>query len=108
MLNREPDRRGKLLWRHVAGLNEHGYYHCEITDKEAMHMAKDVVEYETGFLQHRINFLTTLLSHFRENKLKPSQRQYKRQMKKYNSGKEIVVNVYHCGQFHTHRIADKS
>lgn len=108
MLNREPNSRGKLLWRHVAGLNEHGYYHCEMTEKDAMQIAKDVLEYETGFLQHRIDFLTTLLSYFRENKLKPSQRQYERQMKKYNSGKEIVVNVYHCGQFHTHRIADKS
>ena len=66
MLHREPDARGKIDWRQISGLDEHGEYDCVIADQECSRIAEETIVYETAYLKQEIAFHTAVLQKFSE------------------------------------------
>lgn len=102
MLHREPDENGKIEWRQISGLNEHGCYNCEITDEESKEFADLTKEYETLYLQQQIGFLQAIDIHFKNHNLKHVQSIYDKKMRLYHKGEKITVMVYFNNRFKKH------
>jgi len=102
MLHREADDSGKMDWRQISGLNEHGCYHSEITDEECSKIATLTKEYETAYLEHQIWFLETVSEHFKKHHLKHVQGIYDRMMRKLSKGEKVRVMVFCNGKFEEH------
>lgn len=66
MLHREPDARGKIDWRQISGLDEHGEYDCVIADQECSRIAEETIVYETAYLEQEIAFHKAILQKFSE------------------------------------------
>ena len=64
MLHREPDARGKIDWRQISGLDEHGEYGHLISDQECEEIAEETIGYETAFLEQEIAFHKAVLQKF--------------------------------------------
>ncbi len=95
MLHREADESGKVDWRQISGLNEHGSYHSELEDSECKTISQETRAYEEAYLRQMIDFLEAVQIHFRKNGLKHVQRIYDRRMREFLKGKcEIEVFVY--------------
>lgn len=95
MLHREADESGKVEWRQISGLNEHGSYHSELEDSECKAIAGDTRIYEEAYLMQIIHFLEAVRAHFRKNDLKHVQGIYDRRMREFLKGKsELEVFVY--------------
>ena len=99
MLHREEDEAGEVERRQIGGLNRHGYYHSEIDDAECMRMWEEVSDYEAGFLKQEIAFLEAVRAHFEASGLKHSPMAYDRQMRIFERGGKVHVNVFYKGQF---------
>ncbi|WP_367343419.1 YkgJ family cysteine cluster protein [Methanomethylovorans sp.] len=102
MLHREADHCGKMDWRQISGLNEHGVYHSEITDEECIRIANLTIDYETAYLEHQICFLEKVNEHFKKQNLKHIQSIYDRMMRKLSKGEKVRVMVYCNGRFEKH------
>jgi len=102
MLHREADDSGKMDWRQISGLNEHGCYHSEITDEECASIASLTKEYETAYLKHQIWFLETVSAHLKKHHLKHVQGIYDRMMRKLSKGEKVRVMVFCNGKFEEH------
>lgn len=95
MLHREADESGKVDWRQISGLNEHGSYHSELDDSECRAIAQETRAYEEAYLRQMIDFLETVKAHFKKNGLKHVQRTYDRKMREFLKGNsELEVCVY--------------
>ncbi len=95
MLHREADESGKVEWRQISGLNEHGSYHSELEDSECKAIAGDTRAYEEAYLVQIIHFLEAIQAHFQKNGLKHVQRIYDRRMREFLKGEsELEVFVY--------------
>lgn len=99
MLHREEDDEGVFDWRQISGLNRHGSYHGEIRDVECSRIVKEVRSYEAEFLKQEIAFLEAIKRHFEKNGLKHSPMAYDRQMRLFERGGKVRVNVFHKGAF---------
>ena len=66
MLHREADESGKVDWRQISGLNEHGSYHSELEDSECKAIAQETRAYEEAYLKQMIDFLEAVQAHFRK------------------------------------------
>lgn len=64
MLHRESDDRGKIDWRQISGLDEHGTYDCPISDEACAEIAEETIVYETAFLEQEIAFHKAVLQTF--------------------------------------------
>lgn len=102
MLHRERDESGKLDWRQISGLDEHGCYHSEISDEECNKTAVLTKEYETAYLEQQIRFLETVNKHFKKHNLKHVQSIYDRMMRNLNKGEKGRVMVFFNGKFEEH------
>jgi Fe-S-cluster containining protein len=95
MLHREADKSGKIDWRMISGLNEHGSYHSELEDSECKAIAQETRAYEEAYLKQMIDFLEAVQAHFKKNGLKHVQRIYDRRMREFLKGdSELEVLVY--------------
>lgn len=95
MLHREADESGKVDWRQISGLNEHGRYHSELEDSECKAIARETRAYEEAYLKQMIGFLEAVQAHFRKNGLKHVQRTYDRRMREFLKGEcELEIFVY--------------
>ncbi len=95
MLHREADESGKVDWRQISGLNEHGSYHSELEDLECKAIAQETRAYEEAYLRQMIDFLEAVQAHFKNNGLKHVQRMYDRKMREFLKGEcELEVSVY--------------
>jgi len=95
MLHREADESGKVGWRQISGLNEHGSYHSELEDSECKAIARETRAYEEAYLKQMIGFLEAVHAHFRTNGLKHVQRTYDRRIREFLKGEcELEVFVY--------------
>jgi hypothetical protein len=95
MLHREADESGKVEWRQISGLNEHGSYHSELEDSECKTIAQETRAYEEAYLRQMIDFLEAVQAHFKKNGLKHVQRTYDRRMREFVKGhSELEVLVY--------------
>ncbi len=97
MLHREPDEHGKVEWRQVSGLDEHGEYHAEIPPEECLSLARETMEYEDAFLAQEIAFLEFMEDYFTRHHLRHVQKVYDTTMRRYSNGEPVTVMVYYDG-----------
>lgn len=102
MLHREPDEHGKIDWRQISGLDEHGEYHQEIPLEECLVIARETKEYENAFLTQEISFLEFMRDYFTDRKLRHVQKVYDEKMRRYLKGDPIMVMVYYDGHLEPH------
>lgn len=109
MLHREADESGKVDWRQISGLNEHGSYHSELDDSTCEEIARETRDYEEAYLKQMIDFFEAVKIHFKKNSLKHVQGIYDRKMREFLKGKcEIEVFVYCKGVFEKQTIRQES
>jgi len=100
MLHREADDSGKVDWRQISGLNEHGSYYSELEDSECEAIALETRAYEEAYLRQMIGFFEAVEVHFQKNGLKHVQSVYDRRIREFLKGKcELEVFVYYKGGF---------
>jgi Fe-S-cluster containining protein len=105
MLHREADETGKVDWRQISGLNEHGSYHSELDDSTCEAISQETRAYEEAYLKQMIYFLEALQAHFRKNGLKHVQRIYDRRIREFLKGEcKLEVFVYCRGGFEKHNL----
>jgi hypothetical protein len=104
MLHREPDERGKVDWRQIAGLDEHGAYHTDIPESLCKEAACETREYETACIRQEISFLVYIQDYFSRNQLRHVQKIYDERMRAFARGEEIRIMVFWNGQLEEHRI----
>ncbi|MDD3248561.1 MAG: YkgJ family cysteine cluster protein [Methanosarcina sp.] len=105
MLHREADETGKIDWRQISGLNEHGSYHSELGDSECEGVARETRAYEEAYLKQMIEFFEAVRTHFRKNGLKHVQSIYDRRMREFLKGEcELEVFVYCKGGFEKQKL----
>lgn len=105
MLHREADNSGKIDWRQISGLNEHGSYYSELEDSECEAIAQETRVYEEAYLTQMIGFFEDVEAHFRKNGLKHVQSVYDRRMREFLKGKfELEVFVYYKGEFEKYNL----
>jgi Fe-S-cluster containining protein len=107
MLHREPDEKGKVDWRQVSGLDEHGEYNTAIPEEECLAVARETKEYEEAYLMQEIGFLIFIQDYFARHHLRHVQKVYDDQLKRFNKGEEITVMVYYDGLLEQHRIRNR-
>ncbi|MCQ1534317.1 YkgJ family cysteine cluster protein [Methanosarcina sp. KYL-1] len=109
MLHREADETGRVDWRQISGLNEHGSYHCDLSDSECESIARETKAYEEAYIRQIIGFLEAVDAHFTKNGLKHVQRTYDRRMRDFlKGGCELEVFVYREGGFEKHLLRPKA
>ena len=109
MLHREADESGKVDWRQISGLNEHGSYHSELVDSECNAIAQETRAYEEAYLKQMIDFLEVVQAHFRKNGMKHVQRTYDRRMREFLKGEcELEVFVYSANGFEKYNLKPES
>jgi Fe-S-cluster containining protein len=105
MLHREADETGKVNWRQISGLNEHGSYHSELDDSTCEEIARETRAYEEANLKQMIHFFEAVRTHFASNGLKHVQRTYDRKMREFLKGEcKLEVFVYFKGGFEKHAV----
>jgi Fe-S-cluster containining protein len=105
MLHREADESGKVDWRQISGLNEHGSYHSQLEDDECKRIATETRDYEKAYLSQMIDFLEAIQAHFKKNNLKHVQRIYDRKMRDFLKGEcELEVFVFTEKRFEKHNL----
>jgi Fe-S-cluster containining protein len=104
MLHREPDEKGKVDWRQVSGLDDHGEYNTDIPGEECLAIARETKEYEEAYLMQEIGFLIFMQDYFARHRLRHVQKAYDDQLRRFNRGEEITVMVYYDGLLEQHRI----
>lgn len=104
MLHREPDERGKIDWRQISGLDQHGEYDAKITDDESQAIARETVEYEQAILDHQIAFLEFIQEEFARKNLRHIQKIHDDRMRQYWKGEPITVMVYSEGKLTQYRL----
>jgi len=109
MLHREADDAGKVDWRQISGLNEHGSYHSGIDDSACEEIALETRTYEEAYLKQMIDFFKAVRAHFRKNSLKHVQRTYDRKTREFLKGEcELEVFVYCKGGFEMQKLKQES
>jgi len=104
MLHREPDERGAVDWRQIAGLDLHGEYHAAIPEQECRKSAMETRNYEIARVKQDLAFFSGIRDHFARNRLRHVQKIYDDRMRAYGQGDEIRVMVFCGGRFEEHRI----
>lgn len=99
MLHREYGEDGRLAWRQISGLNEHGEYNTEIPDDECLRIAKETVAYEEAFLKKELDFFMDAVHLFSESGLKPVRKIYDRSIRAFQAGKPVTVFVHYKRKF---------
>ena len=107
MLHREPDEEGKIDWRQISGLDQHGEYNTEIPETLCEQAAAETREYEIACIRQEISFLVYMRDFFRENQLRHVQKIYDDRMRAFARGKAIRVMVFCDGQLEDHWICNK-
>ncbi len=105
MLHREADESGKVDWRQISGLNEHGSYNLELEESECKAIARETRAYEEAYLRQMIGFFEAVDAHFKKDSLKHVQRIYDRKMREFLRGEcELEVFVYCEGRFEKYNL----
>ncbi|PKL60886.1 MAG: Fe-S oxidoreductase [Methanomicrobiales archaeon HGW-Methanomicrobiales-4] len=105
MLHREPDEKGRLIFRQISGLNEHGSYHTEISDEECLTIAQETIIYEKEWLNQMISFYEAVKDLFQISGERHVRKIYDNQMREFSKGVPVQVFVYHDGRFISHTVS---
>jgi len=108
MLHREPDEKGRLTFRQISGLNEHGEYNTRISETECTSLARETKSYEEKWLIQMIRFYRSLIALFEKTGERNVRKIYDQQMKAFLKGEPVKVFVFYQDEFtpHTIRIQD--
>ena len=98
MLHREPDEKGVVDWRQIAGLDMHGEYDADIPDDECLSLARQTKEYENRVLTQEIEFHRFMGEYFAEHRLRHVQKVYDDRMRAFAKGYPITVMAYGDGR----------
>jgi Fe-S-cluster containining protein len=104
MLHREPDEQGKIDWRQISGLDQHGEYNTEIPADLCQDAARETQEYEAACIRQEISFLEYVQDYFSKNRLRHVQKIYDDRMRAFARGEEIRVMVFYQGRLEEHRV----
>jgi hypothetical protein len=104
MLHRENGPDGKLDWRQIAGINEHGEYHTDLTDEECERIPKETLQYEQEVLEKEIAFYKFCNSYFHEHNLRPVRKMYDQRMRGFDRGEAVTVYVFDRGALKRHNV----
>jgi len=104
MLHREPDGRGNVDWRQIAGLNEHGEYNSEIPEALCQEIAAETREYEIASIRHEISYLMYIRDFFSDNQLRHVQKIYDDRMRASARGDEIRIMAFYDGRLEDNRV----
>lgn len=99
MLHREPDERGKIDWRQISGLDEHGEYDSLISDQECAEIARQTITYETVFLEQEIAFHQAVLLKFAEEKIRFSRKDHDSRVREFLKTGRATVFVWDGSDF---------
>ncbi len=99
MLHQETDEDGKIAFRQISGLNQHGSYYHKIPDDEAKSLASATITYEKAYLNQMIAFCTCLLSLFENKKRRHVQRSYDMLYRQFLAGKPVIIQVFRDNGF---------
>ena len=99
MLHREPDRRKNLEFRQISGLNEHGEYHCPISEDDALTFARETIAYEKAYLAQMIGFYQAVRALFEQKNTRHIRAVYDRRIQEFRKGAALVVYVWYLGSF---------
>jgi len=105
MLHREPDEKGRLTFRQISGLNEHGEYNLLISEKDSASLAQETRSYEEAWLRQMIGFYSSLLNLFEKTGERHVRKIYDQQMKVFTRGEMVRVYVFYQGEFIPHTIS---
>ncbi|MCK9314417.1 MAG: YkgJ family cysteine cluster protein [Methanocorpusculum sp.] len=94
MLHREPDARGKIDWRQISGLGEHGSYDCPISDEECAQIAGDTISYEAAYLEQEIEFHKAVIQKFADEKIRFVRKDHDRRVHEFLKTGRAVVYVW--------------
>ncbi len=108
MLHREPDEKGRLSFRQISGLNEHGDYNNPISEKESIDLARETRSYEEGWLRQMIGFYRSLIYLFERTGEKNVRKIYDQRIRAFLKGEPVRVFVFYEDEFtpQTIRIQD--
>ncbi len=104
MLHREADERGKVDWRQIAGLNEHGEYHTMLSEDLCRSAAAETLEYEIACIRQEIAFLEYIQDYFSGNQLRHVQKIHDDRIRAFARGEAIRIMVFFDGRLEEHRI----
>lgn len=104
MLRRNTGSGATAYWRLVSRQNEHGEYQRDVPDEEALALAREVKEYENGFLTQQISFLELIHEYFIEHQLHHAQNVYEDQMRRFFHGEPVTIMAYYAGRLEEHRL----
>jgi hypothetical protein len=107
MLHREPDSGGRLTFRQISGLNEHGEYHHDISLQECRIIAEETIRYEEAWLRQMIGFFRLAADLFEKTGERHVRKVYDREMVRFRQGEPARVYVYHEGQFRPEMVSMK-
>lgn len=97
MLHKEADEDGRVDWRQISGLNEHGFYNTELQPEACSRMAEATKAYEADFIRQEMAFLQAVEAHFEKNGLKHVPAVYDRRLRQMAAGQPVEVLVYFNG-----------
>ncbi|OPZ42733.1 MAG: Flagellin N-methylase [Euryarchaeota archaeon ADurb.BinA087] len=94
LLHREPDDKGTIDWRQISGLNLHGEYNMEISEKEAYSLALKIKVFEEDVLSHEIAYLAYTGRYFLDNGLRNVRKRFDDGLRSAWDGGVIEVMVF--------------
>ena len=104
MLHREPGADGRIDWRQLSGLGEHGEYHRAIPGDEADRLAEETIAYEAAFLEQTLGFYRAAAILFEAEGLRHVQKRRDDLLRAHARGAPLEVLVFRRGGFEPVRV----
>ena len=104
MLRRGADRAGNVAWCTFSRMHEHGRYDGDISYDKCLSLAREIKEYENGYLNQQISFLETIHEYFSIHGLRHDPEVYQHSMQQFRLGRPTNFKVFHEGNFEEYRI----
>lgn len=98
MLRRDAGRGDEHGWCTFARMNGHGTYATELSGEACLSLAREVLEYEHGFLSQQIAFLETVHEYFTVHGLRHDPAQHHKNVQRLHDGLPVPVKVFHAGE----------
>jgi uncharacterized protein len=99
MLRRETGSQDRHSWCTFARKNEHGAYGRDLPDETCQALAREVLEFENGFLSQQIAFLEAVTEHFAAHGLRHDPAQHRESVERMRAGIPVPVKVFRAGEF---------
>lgn len=101
MLRRETGTQDDPGWCTFARKNEHGGYGTELPEEDCMALAREILEYENGFLSQQIAFLETVHEYFTVHGIHHDPVKHRERREQMRAGMPVPVKVFCAGELET-------